>query len=72
MIEELEVEGEILTNDGRRALVAQFHTDGSMKLIIYEVPSDTRFNAPLGQWIYLTLLERKALLKALNLKVIEI
>ena len=63
-----QVEGEIISNNGRRALVVKYLTDGGISLNIYEWTQDKRYNEPKGNWgivlfgtIMLSLTERKAL-----------
>lgn len=63
-----QVNGEIIANDGKRALVVEYLKDGGIHLNIYEWQWDKRYNIPKGSWgvvlfgtIYLTLAERKAL-----------
>ncbi len=70
---EPKVEGDIIANDGKRALVAKYEDNGDMWLLIYEWYLDKRFSEPRGKWscaifgtIRLTLTERKALFEALK------
>ncbi len=62
------IDGEIITNDGKRALVVKYLNNGGISLDIYEWIEDKRYNTPKGNWgvpifgtIRLTLTERKAL-----------
>ncbi len=63
-----EVDGEIIANDGKRALVINYLDDGGIHLNVYQWTEDKRHNAPKGNWsvpifgtIMLTRTERKAL-----------
>lgn len=65
---EPEVDGDILTNDGKRALVIKYQEDGGVSLNIYEWKVDNRYSGTKGNWqvaifgtIFLTLDERRAL-----------
>ncbi|MDP2729173.1 MAG: hypothetical protein Q8O55_01665 [Dehalococcoidales bacterium] len=45
-----QVEGEILQNNGQRALVVQYRDDGSMRLLVYEWKQDKRRRDRKGSW----------------------
>lgn len=62
------VDGEIIANDGKRALVVKYLEDGGVSLNIYQWREDKRYNTRKGNWgvpifgtINLTFTERKAL-----------
>jgi hypothetical protein len=68
---EPQVEGEILHNDGHRALIAKYQDNGGMKLEIYEWREDKRRLDHKGQWgiamfgtLMVTRVERAALNRA--------